>query len=207
MPDRAEIGIAIEGDGGSREAAYRAASDLAIGVDTVLTDMAESVERVVTTVLTVQPRTRWRKGEASRAGWRATRSSRVSIKDLGRVGELIALVVEAGGSVAGPDWLVDRDNAAHDEVRGLAAADAHRRARSYASALGLRLGPAAWVAEPGLRSPGRDLDWAGGAVAMSASPVSGGLVEQAIEVDPERIAIPATVEVGFSIAPSEADPS
>lgn len=76
MPDRAEVAVSVEGDGGSRDAAYSAAAQLSGRVDAVFSDMAEAIERVVTAVLTVQPRTRWKKGEATRAGWRAARSSR-----------------------------------------------------------------------------------------------------------------------------------
>ena len=107
MPDRAEVGITAEADGGTRDAAHQAANDLTSGVDAVLSEMAGSLERVVTTALAVHPRTRWRKGEATRSGWRAARSSQVSITDLGRVGELLARVVEAGGAVYGPAWVVE----------------------------------------------------------------------------------------------------
>ncbi len=66
----------------------------------------------------------------------------------------MAGVAEAGAEVTGPRWSLVPDNPAHEAARRAAASDARRRAEAYADALGLTLGPVAWVAEPGLRRPG-----------------------------------------------------
>ena len=57
------------------------------------------------------------------------------------------------------------------------------------------------MAEPGLRIPAEEPMWAPGAAAASAQPLRGGVAQEVIEVDPERTAIRAVVEVGFSLDP------
>jgi uncharacterized protein YggE len=89
-------------------------------------------------------------------------------------------------------------NPAHDRARAAAAEDARRRAQSYAAALGLSVGPVAWVAEPGMRRPPRppvpvDVEVAPLAAAVAAT-----------DAEPERVApaeltVRVDVEVGFTI--------
>jgi uncharacterized protein YggE len=199
MPDRATVRVGVDGDGSSREVAYRAAAGLAAAVDGVLEAQSSAVERVTTTALIVQPTTRARKGETVRTGWRAYRSSVVEITALERVGELLALIVAAGGSVSGLSWELDSGHDAYDEARRRAAQDATRRAQQYASALGIKPGAVAWVAEPGLRTGGGATGPVFRAMAASASGLPGGMAEQLIDVPPEEITVRASVEVGFSI--------
>ncbi len=80
MPDRASIRVLVDGEGASRDEAYESAARLARAVDAVLAAEAGSIERVTTAALVVQPRTRWRKGETVRTGWRAYRASVVEIR-------------------------------------------------------------------------------------------------------------------------------
>ena len=83
----------------------------------------DGIERVVTAALIVQPRSRWKKGESVRTGWRAGRISVVEITDLDRVGAVLAQLVSAGAAIVGPSWEVRSDNDAHDEARRRAAED------------------------------------------------------------------------------------
>jgi uncharacterized protein YggE len=126
MPDLASVRVAVDGEGPSREEAYQAASTTAAAVDGVLADFGAAIDRVTTAALAVEPKTRWRKGEAQRTGWQALRVSVVEITDTSRVGEL----------------------------RQRAGEDARARAEQYAQALNIKLGPVAWAAEPGLRTVG-----------------------------------------------------
>lgn len=198
LPDRAVVHVTIDGEGGSREEAYEATARLAADVDAVLAAQADGIERVVTTALVVQPRTRWRKGESVRTGWRSSRTSVVEIVALDRIGALLAQVVAAGGAIGGPTWELAAGHPAHDEARKLAAADARRRADSYAAPLGLMVGPVAWVAEPGLRhgAPGTPY---GLRMARAVGPAAGSITDEPIEINPEEITIHAAIEVGFSI--------
>jgi uncharacterized protein YggE len=199
LPDRATILVTVDGEGASREEAYEQAAELVAGVDAVLVREADGIDRVVTTALLVQPRTRWRKGETVRTGWRASRTSVVEIVALDRIGALLAEVVAAGGAIAGPRWELAVGHAAHDQARRDAAGDARRRADAYAVSLGLAVGTVAWVAEPGLRlgTPGPFYGEArmARAVAAAGAPMS----DEPIEVNPEEITVHAAVEVAFTI--------
>jgi uncharacterized protein YggE len=199
LPDRAVVRVEVDGDGGSRDEAYRQAAPLAQRVDDVVEAHRDGIARLVTAALTVQPRTRWRRGESVRTGWRAARTSVLEVTDFARLGDLFAGLVGAGGAVAGPFWSVDATNPAYGEARRLAAEDARRRAEAYAGALGLRVTGVAWVAEPGLRAG--HPDHGGPAVrslAMAGAAEVGG--EDVIDVSPDELPIDAAVEVGFAFA-------
>ena len=205
-PDRAVVHVTLDADGSSRDDAYRTAARTAAAVDAALEQHQGEIDRIVTAALAVQPLTRWRKGEIVRTGWRATRRSTVEVVVFDGLGALLADLVAAGATLAGPQWVVDDTNDAVDRVRTLAAQDARRRAEAYVAGLGVGLGPLRWVAEPGLRISGSEVPTvrmapmaaaAGGARAFAAEE------EPVIEVEPADSVIAASVEVSFALA----DPS
>jgi uncharacterized protein YggE len=203
LPDRAALRVDLDGDGPSRDEAYRQAAPLAEAVDRVVEAHRARLARVVTAALAVQPRTRWRRGENIRTGWRASRTTLLDVVDFAGLGDLFAELAAAGGAVAGPTWHVDPTNPAHDEARRQAAADARRRADAYAAALGLRVLAPAWVAEPGLRRGGGGGDGPPMARAMGAagSRAFGAAEQDVIDVNPEEVVVAAAVEVGFRAGP------
>jgi uncharacterized protein len=198
LPDRASLRVEVDGDGGSRDEAYQQAAPLASAVDRVLEAHAERLARVVTAALAVQPKTRWRRGESVRTGWRASRVTLLDVTDFARLGDLFAELAAAGGAVQGPTWTIEPTNPAQDEARRLAAADARRRADAYADALGLRITGVAWVSEPGLR-PGTN---GGGPPMMRAMAMPAGAAEsmadEVIDVSPEEMLLDTTVEASFT---------
>jgi uncharacterized protein YggE len=200
LPDRATVLVTVDGEGESREEAYEAAATLVANVDALFTREADGLDRVVTTALVVQPRTRWRKGESVRTGWRSSRTTVVEIVALDRVGALLAEIVAAGGAIAGPSWQLAAGHPAHDEARRAAATDARRRADAYAASLGLAVGSVAWVAEPGLR-PGTPGIAYGAARMAARGPAASGapMSDEPIEVNPDEITVHAEVEVAFVI--------
>jgi hypothetical protein len=201
MPDRAVVQVVVDGDGSGRDDAYAAAARLATQVDAVLVTYEASLDRVATAALLVQPKTRWRKGEAVRSGWRASRTTLLEVTDLSRLGDLLAELAGAGAALTGPDWKLDVDHAAHTEARQAAATDARRRAEAYASALGLRVERVVWVAEPGLRQ-GADHGYGGPLTKVFAAARGGAAEDVAVmEVGVEEITVVAAVEVGFAFAP------
>ena len=101
--------------------------------------------------------------QVTRAGGPCT--TLVELVGLDALGPLMAGLVEAGAAVTGPEWTLAPTNPAHAEARRAAAEDARLRATAYAEALGLELGPVAWVSEPGLRP---DVPAGGGARSAGA---------------------------------------
>ena len=200
LPDRAVVNVAVEGEGGSRDDAYREAAALARAVDEVVARFGDAIDTAATAVLLVHPKTRWRKGENVRTGWHASRSTVLEVTAFGDLGELIAELSAAGASLAGPFWQLDPDNPAYNRARRLAAEDARRRADAYTSALGLEVGSVQWVAEPGLRREGP------GEVHMEMAAAAGGAstrgAPEVIDVAPDEMPIRVTVEVSFSIEPA-----
>ena len=204
LPDRAVVHVTIDGEGASREDAYANAARLATAVDAVLVAYEAALDRSSTAALLVHPKTRWRRGESVRTGWRASRSTVVEVTDFSRLGDLIAELATAGAQLVGPTWQLDPDNAAHTAARRAAAEDARRRAEAYAAALGLQVSGVAWVAEPGLRQGGSDGGYSGGpmmrSMALAAGPAEADT--ETIDVSVEEITVPASVEVGFHFTTS-----
>lgn len=201
-PDRAIIQVTIDAEGPSREAAYQAAADSARQVDQVLSAHDAAIDRVTTAALVVHPKTRWKRGESVRTGWRAYRSSTVDVTDFTPLGQLLAELTAAGGTIVGPNWRVDATNPAHHEVRAAAAREAGRRAEAYASGLGLVVGDVRWMSEPGLRdAKAHDggVPFAGAAISRSA-PAPGAAPEQdIIDVTPADLTIRAEIEVSVAL--------
>jgi uncharacterized protein YggE len=196
MPDRATVHVVVDGEGSSREEAYAAAARSAAAVDDVLKAEADAFERVATAALVVQPRTRWQDGEAVRTGWTAARASVLEVRDLNRLGDLLAQLASSGGNISGLTWGLDPSHTASGEARSRAGQDARLRAEQYAAALGVKLGAVAWVAEPGLR--GRDHPSGPPAMLATARAVAP-MAPQTIDVSPEELTISAEVEVGFTL--------
>jgi uncharacterized protein len=198
MPDRAVVRVTVEADGSGRDDAYREAARLARQVDAAVANRQSATDRVITTSLVVHPRTRWKKGESVRTGWRASRTSVIEVVDFAVLGDLLAELAAAGAAVDGPTWQLDPTNGVHTEVRRLAAADARTRADAYAAALGLRVTGVRWVAEPGLRQPS---DAVGFTPMMARMAVAGGPDEpDVIDVTPDEMTVDAAVDVAFTFA-------
>ena len=197
LPDRASVRVVVDGDGQERDDAYAAAASFATAVDVVLASAGDAISRVTTAALVVQPKTRWKKGESVRTGWRASRTSIVEIVALEQLGELVAKLAAAGASLFGPSWELDLDHEVRNEARRRAVVDARARAEAYAHGLGLALGPVAWVSEPGLRrsDPGGPVavTYAAARAAMAGAP------DETIDASPEEITVRASVEVAFEI--------
>ncbi|MGH9292695.1 MAG: SIMPL domain-containing protein, partial [Acidimicrobiales bacterium] len=85
-------------------------------------------------------------------------------------------------------------------ARREAAADARRRAAEYATALGLELGPVAWIAEPGLRAGGGAPHRVGWSAVANFARASAAETDEPVEIAPGEITVTAAVEVGFEIA-------
>lgn len=198
LPDQASLRVEVTADHKTQDEAYDARTKLAARVDGVLARHTNAIARSTIASLLVQPRTRWHRGEDIRTGWRASRTSFVDIAVLDALGDIMSGLVEAGAAVQGPQWSMAPSNPAYDQARRAAAEDARRRGQSYAEALGLSLGPVAWVSEPGLRggpSPvpeARIMPAAAAAIPLAAEGDTESLA-------PSEMTVEVHVEVGFTI--------
>ena len=199
LPDQASLRVEVTVDHKTREEAHDTRTKLATAVDDVLDRHADAIARTTIASPVVQPRTRWHRGEDIRSGWRASRTSFVDVVMLDALGQIMAGLVDAGAAVQGPQWSMAPTNPAHDQARAAAAEDAHRRAQSYAAALGLSVGPVAWVAEPGLRRPPQPPVPVDVEVAPMAAAAVVATDAEPEPVTPAELTVRVDVEVGFTI--------
>jgi len=200
LPDQASLTVEVTADRKTQDEAYDARTKLAATVDGVLERHANAIDRATIASLVVRPRTRWHRGEDIRTGWQASRTSFVDIVVLDALGDIMAGLVDAGAAVQGPRWSMAPSNPAYDQARRAAAEDARRRAEAYATALGLSLGPVAWVAEPGLRGNSAPPSPMVRTVAFAAAAAADGEPEPESEnLSPAEMTIQVEVEVGFVI--------
>jgi uncharacterized protein len=201
LPDRARLRVDVAAEHRDQQAAYRVRADTAAKVDAVLADHAAAIDRTTVAGLRVQPLVRWVDGRELREGWRASRTTLVELVGLDALGPLLAGLVEAGAAVTGPSWSLAPSHPVHTEARRAAAEDARVRATAYAEALGLELGPVAWVAEPGLRAGVPAGSVTGPVRAMAVAHRGGAEAEPqpAEDLSASEMTVEAAVEVGFRI--------
>jgi uncharacterized protein YggE len=208
LPDLATLTVEVTADHKSRDEAYQARTLRAARVDEVLTLHKDAIARTTIASLWVQPLTRWHRGEELHTGWRASRTSFVEVSGLDALGDIMSGLVEAGAAVRGPEWSMAPTNPAYDRARRIAAEDARHRAESYAEALGLLLGPVAWVAEPGLRDglgkppgpiPVAALAARSDAGTLAAAGTPPEPSEPTENLTPSEMAVEVALEVGFGI--------
>ena len=198
VPDQASLRVEVTADHKTQQEAHDARTKLAAGVDEVLSQHGDAIARTTIASLLIQPRTRWHRGEDIRTGWRASRTSFVDVVGLDALGEIMSGLVDAGAAVQGPQWSIAPANPAYDQARVAAADDARQRARSYATALGLSVGPVAWVSEPGLRRDRPPVPLQAAVAPMAAAaPVAG--EPEPEQVTPGEMTVQVDVEVGFTI--------
>lgn len=197
LPDRAVLQVTIDGEGSTQEVAYGEAAKSARAIDAVIENYSDAIVKHTTTALAVLPKTRWRKGESIRTGYRASRVTVLEVQDLTRLGGLIAdLAAASPTAIHGPRWELNPDNDVHRIARQNAIADGRRRASAYAEALGVTIKGVKWVAEPGLRFS-HDEYISLSRSAGAAGTARGHAAEEPIDVGPEEIRVHAVVEMGF----------
>lgn len=141
---------------------------------------------VQTSNFMVQPRYNFPEGKAPElAGYDVSNTVTVTVRKIGDLGSLLDRLVQAGSNqINGIGFDVSAPDAALDEARRLAAADATRKAKVYAEAMGVTLGPVLSVSEGGGYQPPMPVVRAKAMMADAASapvPVAAG--EQRLSVD------------------------
>lgn len=88
-------------------------------------------------------------------GYQATNTVSIRFRDVAKSGAILdALVAEGANQIDGPNLSIDKPDAALDEARTDAIAQAKRRAELYAKAAGLRVSRIVSIAESGQDSGG-----------------------------------------------------
>ena len=127
--------------------------------------------------------------EAKLTGFSVSNQVTVTIRQIGKVSDILDLLIASGATnVGGVEFLHDDPSKALDQAREAAFADARRKAELYAHTSGLTLGRVAWITEDaGYAGP---VPLARASLAMVPVPISAG--EDTLQ---------ARVTVGFDVAP------
>jgi uncharacterized protein YggE len=107
---------------------------------------------IQTSQISLNPEYRYAENQPPRlVGYQASNQVSVRFRDIAETGEILdALVGEGANQINGPSLGIDRPEAALDEARLLAIANARTRAELYARALGMRIKRVVSVSEPGI---------------------------------------------------------
>lgn len=125
------------------------------------------------------------------AGYRVTNQVNVTIRDIDKVGEVLAAATEAGAnSIYGIQFSVDDPAALESEARADAMADARTRADDLAGLAGLEIGEVKVISEV-IGQPVMPFMGGGGGFAMEAAASQPG-------ISPGQMAVMVQVQVTFA---------
>jgi hypothetical protein len=109
---------------------------------------------VQTQGLSLQPQYSYESRKQVLTGYQASNTVRLRLRDVANVGPLLDTLVKAGANqISGPDFALDKPEAALDEARREAVAKARARATLYAEAAGMKVARIAAITEGSLGTP------------------------------------------------------
>jgi uncharacterized protein YggE len=159
-PDGVVVGLTVQH---RAEAATEALSETARKaqlLEALFRELGIEEEGWVAGSITLREWTEWDESgrREERRGYAATSRVDVRLNDIAGLGPILAeAATRTEASVDGPRWEIRPENPAHDEARRRAMGDAHRRADTYAQAVGLSLGDVLEIVESGAQPVGRVL--------------------------------------------------
>jgi uncharacterized protein YggE len=178
---RLGVNVLAETAGAARESAARTMN----GVLAAITEHGVARQDVRTALVSLNPTMDYSDGNVPRiTGYQVQNSVSVTLRDLGRAGELIDAALGAGASTLdGLDFRLEDPTAAADRSRSLAMADARARATTIARAAGAKVGDVVAVVEGASESPPMPFPAARMALkAESSTPVESGSQEISVSV-------------------------
>jgi uncharacterized protein YggE len=124
-------------------------------------------------------------------GYRASNEVSVRFRDIANTGRILdALVAQGANQINGPMLSIDKPEAALDEARTLALANARSRAELYARALGKRVGRILSISEAGA-------SYAPPVIMMRQA--ARGAVADSTSVDPGEQSVAVSLSVSFEL--------
>jgi len=135
-------------------------------------------------------------------GYRASNIVSVRLRQVDTYGPLIDALIAAGATnINGPTFALDNPRAALDEARGLAIAEARRRAQLHAASAGLTVQRIIMIDE-GRNGGTNRSSGAGGFGFMQAISVDEGYEMATTPSSPGELTITATISVMFELGPN-----
>lgn len=151
VPDVATIGAGVVTQAPTAAAAMAANARSMTAAIAALRRAGVADRDIRTSALGLQPQYRYGENQPPvLTGYQASNQLSVTFRDLARSGAILdALVAQGINQISGPDFAVDKPEAALDEARAQAIATARARAGLYARAAGLRVKRIVAVRETG----------------------------------------------------------
>lgn len=184
-PDLAVVHVGVVSPAATARAALDANNKAMEAILAAVKDQGVPARDVQTSQFNVQPRYR-HDPENQRPprldGYEVSNQVAVTVRDLDRLGAVLDAAVSVGSNqIHSIAFAIDDPEPQRDEARRLAVEDAVRKARVYAEAAGIRLGPIRSILEPSRATPPRPVYQRMEMAADAAVPIAEG--EQAIEVE------------------------
>jgi uncharacterized protein len=150
-PDEVDISTGVTSDAPTPREALDKNNDAMARVVAALKDDGIEPKDIQTTDFSVQPLYEERKeGQTTQRiiGYRVNNAVRVSVHDIGKLGQVLDKVVKLGANEIGAiEFSLSEPEALKDEARKLAMANAIANAKLYAEAAGVELGPVLTISE------------------------------------------------------------
>jgi uncharacterized protein YggE len=192
VPDYAEVSGGVTTRGKSVKEASDANSKLMTAITTALGDAGIAAKDIRTSRFSIQPvyAPPVPNGEPKLTGYSVSNQINVTLRDIGKAGDILDRLVTAGvTNVGNIEFLHSDPSKLLDQAREGAVADAKRKAEIYAKAAGLRLGNVVWITENPAYAPPLPMMAKMAAAAPAQVPISAG--EDTLHVE---------ITVGFAVA-------
>jgi uncharacterized protein len=185
-PDTAVVTAGVLSQGATAAEALAANTSAMNALFAALTDAGIAEKDVQTSNFMVQPRYNFQENKAPElVGYDVSNNVTVTIRKIADLGTVLDKVVQAGSNqINGIGFDVAEPAAFLDEARKLATEDATRKAKIYAAAMGVTLGPVMSISEGVSHQP--PMPMARGKVMMAdaaSAPVPVAAGEQRLSVD------------------------
>jgi uncharacterized protein len=149
-PDYAQIRSGVTTRAKTVKEGVDANSKLMVAIIAALKDAGIAEKDIQTARFSIQPvyTPQEPRTEPKLSGYSVSNQVNVTIREIGKVGDVLDRVVAAGATDAGNvSFLVSDASKALDQAREAAIADARRKAEVYAKASGVQLGRVEWITE------------------------------------------------------------
>jgi uncharacterized protein YggE len=185
VPDLATVTTGVLSQAATAAEALAANTKAMNALFAALKDAGIENKDVQTSNFMVQPRYNFQDGKAPElVGYDVSNNVTVRVRKIAELGAILDKVVQAGSNqINGIGFEVSEPEAALDEARKLATVDATRKAKLYAEAMGVTLGPVTSISEGGGYQPPMPMARAGAMMADAAAPVPVAAGEQALSID------------------------
>lgn len=185
VPDVVFVTSGVLSQGATAAEALAANTQAMTSIFAALKDAGIEDKDIQTSNFSVQPRYDFSNGQAPKlVGYDVTNNVTVKVKKVDNLGAMLDKLVQAGSNqINGVSFDVSKPEEAMDEARRLATADATRKAKVYAQAMGIELGNVMQVSEGTAAQPPMPMVRGAMMKADAAAPVPIAAGEQSIAVD------------------------